>query len=119
MITIDEIRAIAATLPAAAERASYGGRPSWRTPRRVFAWVRDDPEALVVWVESVDERDALIAADPGTFFTTSHYDGQAIVLVDLDAVGRDEAAELITESFRLRAERALVSELDRAEQAER
>lgn len=114
MITLDEIRDIAAALPGAFEQPSYGGRPSWRTKRRMFAWVREDPEALVVWVESVEERDALVAADRGTFFTTSHYDSHPIVLVHLDTVDRVEAAELITESFRLRAERSLVAELDGA-----
>jgi hypothetical protein len=117
MTTIEQIRDVASNLPGAYEQPSYGARPSWRTKRRMFTWVRDDPEALVVWVESVDERDALVAVNPFTFFTTDHYAGQPIVLVDLDAIDREEAAELITESFRLRAERPLVAELDRLENA--
>lgn len=71
MISIEEIRTIALGLPGSFEQASYGGRPSWRTKRRMFTWVRDEPEALVVWVDSIDERDALAAAEPDTFFTTS------------------------------------------------
>jgi hypothetical protein len=112
MITIDDVRAIALSLPGAVERASYGGRPSWRTPQRMFAWVREQPEALVVWVESLEEKEALLAADPATFSTTSHYDGQPIVLVDLDRVDRDEAGELITDSWRHRAPRRLVAAWD-------
>lgn len=119
MITIDDIRGVALDLPGAFEQPSYGDRPSWRTKRRMFAWVRDNPEALVVWVESVDERDAMIAADPDIFFTTSHYDGHPIVLVDLERVGIDEATELIIESYLLRAERTLVAKLrDRLPPAE-
>jgi hypothetical protein len=111
-ISHDDVRRIALDLPGAYEHPSYGGRPSWRTKPRSFAWIRDDPEALVVWVESEDEKEALLGADPGTFFTTAHYDGHPIVLVRLEAVEADEAAELITESWRLRAPKSLVKQWD-------
>jgi hypothetical protein len=106
------IRRTALSLPGAYEQASFGDRPSWRTKPRMFAWIRDDPEALVVWVGSVDERDALIASEPEKFFTTPHYDGTPIVLVRLEAVDDEEAGELVTESWRLRAPKTLVKELD-------
>lgn len=112
MITESDIRAIALALPGTEERASYGGRPSWRTTTRMFTWLREDPEALVVWVDSVEEQLALLAAEPDKFFTTDHYHGQPIVLVALDAVDRAEAIELITESWRIRAPRTLVREWD-------
>jgi hypothetical protein len=108
----DDIRAIALGMPGAEERASYGGRPSWRTKTRMFTWIRDDPEALVVWVESEEEKQALVESEPDRFFTTPHYDGHPVVLVRLDAVDVAEARELVTESWRLRAPRALVKEWD-------
>lgn len=108
MITIDDVRAIALDLPGAFEHESYGGRPSWRTKPRMFTWVRDEPEALVVWVESIEEKEALLQADPATFFTTDHYRTAPVVLVRLEAVDRAEAIELITDSWRLRAPRRLV-----------
>ncbi|HXV59407.1 MAG TPA: MmcQ/YjbR family DNA-binding protein, partial [Vicinamibacteria bacterium] len=61
MVTESQIRRIALSLPGAYERASYEGRPSWRTKPRMFTWIRDDPEALVVWVESLDEKELMIA----------------------------------------------------------
>lgn len=112
LITIDDIRVIATTLPDVEERPSYGGRPSWRTPERMFAWVRDDPEALVVWVDSTEMKDVMVDNDPGRFFTTSHYDGQPIVLVRLDGVDPAEAAELIVDSWRLRAPARVVRTYD-------
>jgi hypothetical protein len=112
MVSHDDIREIALGLPGAFEHDSYGGRPSWRTKARMFAWIRDDPEALVVWVDSEEEKQALITAEPGKFFTTPHYDGQPIALVALDAVDAQEARELVTESWRLRAPRSLVKEWD-------
>ena len=112
MITIDDVREIASGLPGAYEQTSYGGQPSWRTKPRGFAWVRDEPEALVVWVASVEEKIGLIESEPGKFFTTSHYDASPILLVRLGGVDRAEAAELIEESFRHRAPKRLVAELD-------
>jgi hypothetical protein len=110
MITDDDVRAIALGLPGSFEQASFGGRPSWRTKPRMFAWIRDDPEALVIWVASEEEKQALISAEPQKFFTTPHYTGQPIVLVNLGEVDITETTELITESWRLRAPASLVRE---------
>lgn len=107
-----DVREIATGLPGTSERPSYGGRPSWRTPSRMFAWIREAPEALVLWVESLEAKEALLAEDPSAFFTTAHYDGQPIILVQLDAVEVDEARELLTQSWRLRAPRSLTRQLD-------
>jgi len=110
----EDVRRIALNLPGAFERPSYGGRPSWRTESRMFAWVRGGPEALVVWVDSLEDKAVLITSEPQKFFTTPHYDGQPIVLVRLNATDPDEVAELVLDSWRLRAPRRLVKEQDGA-----
>jgi hypothetical protein len=112
MITINEIRRLACGLPGVVERPSYGGRPSWRVGPRMFAWVREEPEALVVWVDSVEDKHALIASAPDRFFTIGHYDGQPIVLVDLAGIDTAEAGELILDSWRARAPKRLVTQFD-------
>lgn len=112
MVSYDDVRDSALGLPGAFEKESYGGQPSWRTKPRMFAWIRDEPEALAVWVDSVEEKAALIESDPGTFFTIPHYDGHAIVLVRLAKVDADEARELITDSWRLRAPKTLVNRFE-------
>lgn len=104
------MRRIALSLPGAYEQESYGGRPSWRTQPRMFTWIRDEPDALVVWVDSREDKEALIASDPAKFFTTSHYDGHPVVLVRLQAVDVDEVTELIGDSWRLRAPRSLTTD---------
>lgn len=114
VISHDDVRRIAGSLPGAYEQASFGGRPSWRTTPRMFAWIREDPEALVVWVSSEEEKAAMIASEPGRCFTTAHYDGTPILLVRLEAVDVIEASELVTESWRLRAPRTLVKSWDAA-----
>ena len=101
------------SLPGAYEHASYDGRPSWRTKPRMFTWIRDKPEALVVWVESLDDKEILIATEPRIFFTTPHYDGYPMVLVRLEAIDGKRAKELITESWRLRAPKSLQKELQK------
>ena len=80
----------------------------------MFAWIREDPEALVVWVSSEEEKAAMIASDPSRFFTAAHYAGTPILLVRLEAVDVDEASEVVTESWRLRSPRPLVKSWDAA-----
>ncbi len=109
VVSEEDVRQIALSLPGAYERESYGGRPSWRTKPRMFAWLREEPDALVVWVDSLHDKEALIASDPGKFFTRPHYDGHAVLLVRLEAVDVDEAAELISDSWRVRAPRSLTT----------
>ena len=112
VVTHEDVRSLALSLPGASEQASHGNRPSWRTKPRMFAWIRDDPEALVVWVESEEDKHALIGAEPDKFFTTAHYDGYPMVLVRLEAIDTAEAEELVTESWRLRAPVTLVKKWD-------
>jgi hypothetical protein len=114
VVSTGDVRKIALALPDAFEQVSYGGQPSWRTKARMFTWIREDPEALVVWVESEEDKHALIASEPRKFSTTPHYDGHPIVLVALDAVDRQEVEELIVESWRQRAPKKLVKEWDLA-----
>ncbi len=110
MISHDDVRSIALSLPETHEHASYGGRPSFRTSARIFCWIRDDPEALVIWVASLDDKDALIAGDPAIYFTTDHYDGSPVVLARLDTIDPDEATEMIVDSWRLRGPKRLVAQ---------
>lgn len=112
MVTEADVRRIALALPGAFEQESYNGRPSWRTKPRMFTWLREDPDALVVWVDSLEEKAALLGAEPTKYFTTSHYDGHPVVLVRLDAVDIDEASELIIDSWRCRAPKSIVRQLD-------
>ena len=115
MVSHDDVRRIALSLPETHERPSYGGRPSFRTTKQMFTWIRDDPEALVIWLPTVDDRDVLVGAEPDKFFTTDHYADHPIVLVRLDAIDVDEATELITDSWRLRGPKRLVADWEAAQ----
>ncbi|MDQ1424561.1 MAG: hypothetical protein QOD72_2059 [Acidimicrobiaceae bacterium] len=102
MFTADDVRRIALSLPHTTERPSYG-TPGFRVKDRLFARIREEGDVLVVFVDSLDEKDVLIASDPDKFFTLPHYDGHASVLVRFAAVDVDELAELLTEAWRVRA----------------
>ena len=46
------------------------------------------------------------------FFTTPHYDGYPYVLVRLDAVDRNQLAELLEDAWRIRAPKRVVAEYE-------
>lgn len=110
MATESDVREIALSLPATEERPSYA-TPGFRVRDRLFARIRE-PDVLLVWCADEGEKDFLIRAEPAKFFTTPHYDGHPSVLVHLSAVERDELAELLTDSWRLRAPKRLAASLD-------
>lgn len=64
------------------------------------------PDVIVIWVESEQDKLALVQ-DPGSpFFTTSHFDGHLSVLVRgcrLGEVGVGELRELIQDAWLSRA----------------
>jgi hypothetical protein len=111
MVSADDVRRIALSLPAATEKPSYG-TPGFRVKDKLFARIREEGDTVVVWVEDEAEKRGLIASEPSKFTTTPHYDGHPTVLVRFDGVDVEELTELLTESWRLRAPKKLLAELD-------
>jgi hypothetical protein len=111
VVTEADVRRIALSLPETTEKPSYG-TPGFRVKDKLFARVREEGDALVVWCGDLAEKDALIASEPKKFFTTPHYDGHPTVLVRFGAVDVDELEELLTESWRIRAPKRLVAAFD-------
>jgi hypothetical protein len=102
VFTEADVRRIALSLPHTTEKPSYG-TPGFRVKDKLFARIRDEGDVLVVFVDSLDEKDLLITSDPEKFFTLPHYDGHASVLVRFATVDTDELTELLTEAWRVRA----------------
>jgi hypothetical protein len=107
----DDVVAIGLALPGVEVATSYG-TPALRVKARFMCRLRTDPDALVLRVTDLGEREALLQGQPEAFFTTPHYDGYPAVLVRLEAVDLDELAELIEEAWRIRAPKRLVAEYD-------
>jgi hypothetical protein len=90
---------------------------SFRTPAlkvrgKGMCRLRTNPDALVLRVIDMGEREALLQGQPHAFFSTPHYDGYPYVLGHLDKVDPTELAELIEEAWRLRAPKRLVKEFE-------
>ena len=116
-----DVERLARELPAVEGGTSYGNR-AWKVGGKGFAWERPlrrtDLEALGdaapegpilgVRVEHLVAKEALLADDPGVFFTTPHFDGYPAVLVRLDEIALDDLEEVIVEAWLCRAPKRLV-----------
>lgn len=59
-------------------------------------------DVIVIWVDSEDEKAALVQDPASPFFTTTHFDGHRSVLVRASRIGeitRDELAEVIQDAW--------------------
>ncbi|MFG2791871.1 MmcQ/YjbR family DNA-binding protein [Streptomyces sp. NPDC048419] len=120
MATWDDVRNLALALPESSERLSRE-LPQWRVKDKLFVWERPlrrpdlealgdsapDGPILGVRVADVGVKEALVASDPGVYFTIPHFDGYPAVLVRLDRIDVAELKELIVEAWLLRAPKRL------------
>jgi hypothetical protein len=107
MVTEDDVRRVALSLPETSERP-YNRRPGFRVGARLFIRVHELPDTLFVRCAGLEERDELLAAEPEKFFITPHYEGYPGLLVRLSKVDLAELAEVVTESWRLCAPKRLL-----------
>ena len=125
MATWDEVDAIASELPEVTSRVGgHDAMRQWQVRKKNFVWERplrkSDLEALGdaapdgpilgAWLADEGEKFALIEGNPVVYFTTPHFNGYAAVLVNLDAIGSGELAELITDAWLNRAPKRVASE---------
>jgi hypothetical protein len=120
---LDEVDRIALGLPEASERVSRGLR-QWRVREKLFVWERplrrpdlqalgaDAPDGTILGarVEHLGAKEALVADDPGVFFTTPHFDGYPAILVCLERIATDDLEEVIVEAWLARAPKRAVKE---------
>ncbi len=100
MVTIDDVRALALTLPRSYE-ALVRDRVKFRVGRIVYlAFARD--ETLMGFAFPKDERKALIASDPEKFLMPKPADLRYNwVVVRLAAIDEDEMREIVMEAWRM------------------
>lgn len=115
---VADVHAFAAAMPGATR---YDDRELavYQVSRRSFVFFRTprpdavDPETgeryddvIVFWVESEEDKQALVLDESTPFFTTAHFDGHASVLLRGSRVGelsRDELREVVQDAWLARA----------------
>jgi hypothetical protein len=113
MPTWDDVVALATRFPEV-EVTTWFGTPSLKVRGKGMCRLRTDPDALVLRVADMGEREALLQGEPDAFFSTPHYDGYPYVLVRLEAVDPVELGELVEDAWRTQAPKKLVAEYDAA-----
>jgi hypothetical protein len=105
------VRALALAMADTDETLSRGMH-FWRVHAKLFVWERPlrksdlqalgdaapDGPILGARVEHLGAKEALLASDPGVYFTTPHFDGYPAVLVRLERIARDELEELVVDA---------------------
>ena len=107
----DDVVEIGTAFPGVETAMSYG-TPALKVKGKLICRLRTDPDALVMRVIDLADREALLRGQPAVFFTTPHYDGYPYVLVRLDVVARNQLAELVEDAWRIRAPKRVVAEYE-------
>jgi hypothetical protein len=101
-LTFDDVREIGLAQPGV-EMATAYGKPALKVRGKLLACISShksaEPETLVVRLD-FDQRDALLAEEPETYYITEHYRGYPSVLVRLPRIGKDELRDLLKAAWR-------------------
>jgi hypothetical protein len=111
MATWATVKSIGKKLPEV-EESTWFNTPSLKVRKRSF--VRLKEKGVIVVLIDLDEKEALLQAEPDVFFTTPHYDGYPAFLVRLANIDRAELEEVLTESWRRVAPKRLLKAFDEA-----
>jgi hypothetical protein len=106
-VTFAVARRLVLALPGVVEGTSYR-TPAFRVAGRFLFRLREDGATLAVRID-FDTREALLRANPKTFFITDHYLGYPSILVRLATVRRPELKALLEEAWRQVAPKRLVA----------
>ena len=71
-----------------------------------------NPDVVAVRVADESEKELLIDMDPSVFFTEPHYHGYPAILIRLPAVDVPTLETMVTNAWRLRAPKALLSKAE-------
>jgi hypothetical protein len=113
MATVEDAARMAMDLPEVTVGERHGNR-TWFVAGKAFAWERPfskadirrfgeqappDGPILAVRVADLGEKEAVLAANTGAFFTIPHFDGYAAVLIQLRKASAKALREVITDGW--------------------
>ena len=123
MQTFDNVARLANQLPEVTEgQEKHRGHRTWDVGGKVFAWERpfskadlkrfgnETPPAgpiLAIRTADLAEKEAILAANAGPFFTIPHFDGYNAYLVQLDQVSAEALREALVDGWLAVAPRSL------------
>ncbi|HEX8699829.1 MAG TPA: MmcQ/YjbR family DNA-binding protein [Myxococcaceae bacterium] len=85
--------------------------PALKVRGKSFVRLKEDGKSVVFLLDSVDEQEFLIQAQPELFFITDHYRGYPAVLARLSKLRVAECRRRLQQGWRLKAPRKLVEQL--------
>ena len=117
--TVDDVHALAQAMPHVTVVHGPKGNAVYQVGGKSFVFFRTPqpdardpengekiPDVIMFWVESEEDKDALVR-DPSTpFFTTSRFDGHLSVLLraaHLDRLSHEELTEIVQDAWLSRA----------------
>jgi hypothetical protein len=121
MAGLEDVEPITSALPEVTEGARHGHR-TWFVRGKAFAWERPfskadlkrfgavvPPSGPILALSTADlaDKDAVLATGTKGFFTISHFDGYAAVLVQLSVVAKRPLREAIEDAWLACAPEAL------------
>jgi hypothetical protein len=119
LATVQDVHEMALAMPHVTVERGRSGNAVYQVGGRSFVFFRTprpdavDPETaeryddvIVIWVQSEEDKKALVQDTSTPFFTTAHFAGHRSVLVrgsTLDALTRQELAEVVQDAWLSRA----------------
>ncbi|HKC29089.1 MAG TPA: hypothetical protein VKB75_13840 [Jatrophihabitans sp.] len=113
MVRIEEVGRLAMALPEVTEGQRWGNH-TWLVAGKGFAWERPfskadikrfgdemppDGPILATRVEDLAEKEAVLAANPGAFFTIAHFDDFAAVLIQLKKATKKQVKDALLDGW--------------------
>lgn len=109
-VTWQQVCKLGAALPEVSEGIWYR-TPALKVREKSFVRLKEDGKTLVFLLDSVDEQELLVEAQPKVYFITDHYRGYPAVLARMSALTLTECRKRLEQGFRLKAPKKLLKSL--------
>lgn len=101
-MTWEEVVAMASSLPEVEESTSHG-TPALKVGGKLMGRLRTEAEGGLALKCSLSDKEALVGGEDPAYYTTPHYDGYAMLLVNLELADPEELFELVEDAWHLAA----------------